>query len=476
MRAAIYARVSKADRDDPRSIPVQLADCGDIVESNGWAVVDTYIDHGISGWNPKATRDAYERLLERIAAGAVDVVIAQDVDRLFRSDRERFRFGDIAEAASMRLIEYANGDRHRLDTANGSRDFRDAASAAQHYSDRLSEKLRRKHRAIAAMGGNSGGERPYGFEKDRVTIRPAEAANIQAAARRVITGESLRSIAADWNRRYITTARGKDWRPTQLRKMLLAARTAGLREHLGTLVGKAVWDAIIDEPTHDLLQALLNDPHRRTSHSTVRKYVLTGLVYCAECGGKLYSHGRGDGGGRAYRCESGPNRDGCGKVSVAAAPLEQYVSDAAYNVWQYTVDDAENVPAPFDNRDRFVGQIATLEERLASLGRMYAAGDIGDAEFVAASKDLRSAIESNRAELGKIAARPKRRTYLKTLGLNPIVRPWESDNPDADTLESFRAIITDVVERVTVASAGKRGGRFDPTRASIHWLDLERVE
>jgi hypothetical protein len=55
--------------------------------------------------------------------------------------------------------------------------------------------------------------------------------------------------------------------------------------------------------------------------------------------------------------------------------------------------------------------------------------------------------------------------------LNPIVPPWESANPDADTLESFRAIVVDVVERITVASAGKRGGRFDPTRVEVLWRE-----
>jgi hypothetical protein len=58
----------------------------------------------------------------------------------------------------------------------------------------------------------------------------------------------------DFNRRGIKPAGGKkngeskidNWQGSTLRRVLISPRIAGLREHNGEVVGKAVWPAIID--------------------------------------------------------------------------------------------------------------------------------------------------------------------------------------------------------------------------------------
>jgi len=53
------------------------------------------------------------------------------------------------------------------------------------------------------------------------------------------------------------------WVGSTLRRVLVSARIAGLREHNGEVVGDAAWPAIIDRATHDRLVGLLDDPSRR---------------------------------------------------------------------------------------------------------------------------------------------------------------------------------------------------------------------
>jgi hypothetical protein len=60
-------------------------------------------------------------------------------------------------------------------------------------------------RAGASRQAVRGGARPNGFEPDRVTSRPDEAEHVRDAARRVLAGESLRSIVLDPTRRGILT-------------------------------------------------------------------------------------------------------------------------------------------------------------------------------------------------------------------------------------------------------------------------------
>ena len=60
------------------------------------------------------------------------------------------------------------------------------------------------------VGRSAGGWRPFGFERDGITVRPAEVAAVLDASQEVLHGESLGSIARDWTERGITSAA---WHP-----------------------------------------------------------------------------------------------------------------------------------------------------------------------------------------------------------------------------------------------------------------------
>ncbi len=80
-----------------------------------------------------------------------------------------------------------------------------------------------------------------------------ERALVREAAERVLAGHGLMTIAKDWNRRGVPSASEQPWTAKTLRKVLLSARIAGLRDHgidrsgkvLGAL-SPAVWDGAID--------------------------------------------------------------------------------------------------------------------------------------------------------------------------------------------------------------------------------------
>jgi len=111
-----------------------------------------------------------------------------------------------------------------------------------------------------------GGSRPFGYKiiyhdlgegskrQRRIIgeeLEKAEADAVREAVSRVLRGESLRSIAFDFNQRGIKPAGGKKngeskidkWQGPTLRRVLISPRIAGLREHNGEVVGKAVWPA-----------------------------------------------------------------------------------------------------------------------------------------------------------------------------------------------------------------------------------------
>ena len=108
---------------------------------------------------------------------------------------------------------------------------------ARKESDDKSRRIRRKHEELAQAGRVSGGgTRPYGYETDRRTLRPDEAAIIRECAKRALAGDSLRSLCLDLNERGVPTVDRHRWKSQTLKRMLISARISGQREHHGEIV------------------------------------------------------------------------------------------------------------------------------------------------------------------------------------------------------------------------------------------------
>jgi DNA invertase Pin-like site-specific DNA recombinase len=82
-RVAFYARVSTRNgHQDPE---VQLQALREVAVRAGWQIIETYIDHGISGAKGRDKRPAFDRLLKDATRRKFNVVAAWSVDRLGRS-------------------------------------------------------------------------------------------------------------------------------------------------------------------------------------------------------------------------------------------------------------------------------------------------------------------------------------------------------------------------------------------------------
>src|SRR5690606_22902533 len=64
---------------------------------------------------------------------------------------------------------------------------------------------------------------------------------------------------------------------------------------------------------------------RRTNRSA-RRYLLSGMLRCGKCGGRLYSMPKN--GVRRYGCAMGPDQRGCGGVFIYAQMLEEWIAAA----------------------------------------------------------------------------------------------------------------------------------------------------
>ncbi len=164
----------------------------------GYVVDDRYVDDDASAWSGKP-RPEFERMLDDLRAGAIGGVLVWHIDRLTRHPRELESLIDLCEELRVEL-GCVTGEVD-LGTHTGRLTARMLGGLARYESDHKSERIRRKHEELALHGKVSGGgSRPYGYEADKLTLRPAEAAIMRECVTRFLAGESLRSIAIDLNR------------------------------------------------------------------------------------------------------------------------------------------------------------------------------------------------------------------------------------------------------------------------------------
>lgn len=460
VRAGIYARISSDREGDNLAISRQLADCEALAARREWTVVERYVDSDISAYSGKR-RPQYQRLLEEIDAGVVEAVVVYHADRLHRHPRELEDFIDLCQRTKTKLAT-VSGDLD-LSTHEGQLLARITGAVARKESDDKSRRIRRKHEELAAAGKVSGGgTRPFGYEQDKVTLRPDEADVLRECAVRVLAGDSLRSICMTLNDKGVRTVTGGQWTSQTLRRTLMSARISGQREHNGEIVAtKAEWPAIITPSQTQQLRAKLGDPDRRTNR-TARRYLLARLLRCSHCGTQLYARPRADG-SRRYVCASGPGFGGCGKTTVVADPLEEFVVEAVlHRLETPKLSEAVAKPAPDRKGDEWQTEIEATQTQLDELAEMWAAREITRSEYLKA----RSSIEKRQTTARKRLAALNRTTALLPFLADAarVREQWQ-----AMTLTRQQQIVAALLDHVVVGPAVRGRNRFDHSRLTAVW-------
>lgn len=468
-RAVIYCRISQDRAGAGLGVARQEEDGRRLCERLCWDVAAVYADNDLSAYRGKR-RPGYEAMIEALASGAVDAVVAWHPDRLHRAPRELEDFIDAVERAGADVATVTAGEVD-LATPAGRMTARIHGAVARHESEHKSERIRRKHLELAQAGKvPGGGRRPFGYESDRVTIREDEADLIRDAAARALAGESLRSVVADWNERGIPTVTGARWSPTTLKRLLMSGRISGRREHRGTIVADAEWPAIVTAEQSTRLRALLTDQRRnRAAGVAARSYLLTGVLYCGRwekgelvdgCGARMTtrpSHSRGK---KYLRYICAADRGGCGRCGINAPQTEELVRDAVLAVLEspkmakaIAAKRARGAkPAPLDD-------LAAIDERRAELAEMYARREINAREWQTA----RSTLDEEERRLQAVTVE---RTHAAQA--MPELENLRDRWGDLD-LDRKRAVIVTVVDRVHIAPTPKGSNRFDPNRVDVEW-------
>lgn len=357
LRIAIYARFSSEGQRDA-SIDDQIRKCREYVEARGGVVREEliFVDRAVSGTG--FDRPGFARLVELTSGSQrrVDVIVAEHTDRLGRDAAELQLLFRSLEYARVRLVTLSGVD---STSATAHLLFSLESAFANAYIRDLRAKTMRGLEGRFLAGFATGGV-PYGFTRkpevdaagkplgSRPIIDPVASKVVVMIFSLYLDGYSLARIAKKLNAdalappRVTARRRRSGWKDSTVRAILHNETYAGRwtfkekewRKIPGTntrryseraasevLTQQRPHLAIIDDETWTAVQERLRavsahytrtedgKPKGRSIAGRATPYLFSGLLHCAECGGKMVISG---GSSKAYyRCETSSKRGHC---------------------------------------------------------------------------------------------------------------------------------------------------------------------
>jgi len=237
MRAAIYARFSsELQRDE--SIEDQIEVCRRELERQGWTVVKVYADRAQSG--ASRFRPQYQQMIADAEQKQFDVLVCEALDRLGRKLADIADLHDRLSFAGVKIHTVATGEVTQLHIGM-------LGTMAQLYLSDLREKVWRGQLGRARQGRIPGGV-AYGYdvvaERDasgggRRTINEAEAVVVRRIFKEYAAGASPRTIAKRLNDDGIPGPGGRQWGDTTIRGQV--DRGTGLLNNT-LYIGRLEWN------------------------------------------------------------------------------------------------------------------------------------------------------------------------------------------------------------------------------------------
>ncbi|AKF80115.1 resolvase [Myxococcus fulvus 124B02] len=340
-RCVVYTRKSTAAglELEFNSLDAQRETCVSYVQRQpGWTLVDErYDDGGFTGANME--RPAFQRLLQDVDAGLVDVVVVYKVDRLSRSLLDFAKVMERFNAAGASFVSVTQN--FSTADAMGRLTLNMLMSFAEFEREMISERTRDKVAAARRKGKWTGGRVPLGYDvvNRRLAVNEYEAVVVKEAFELYLRHGTASGVAQLLNERGRQTKRyenrsghsqgARPWTTQDALRLLRNPLYVGLMSY-GSEKHPGEHPAIVDEDDFRRAQAMLDG--RRfggQSHGRNPDYVLRGLLHCGLCGAAMTpgSSRKGTREYRYYRCTTRDKqgRGACLSAPMAAPALEDFV-------------------------------------------------------------------------------------------------------------------------------------------------------
>lgn len=480
-RAILYLRLS-VSKDESVSIANQNKQLQALAEREGWQIVETFTDDGLSGGKPRANA---EKALRMLRDNAADVIAVYKFDRWSRmgaravADLQDVLDERAASGSPALFLALADGLRSNspawdvqvaLMAALGRTErelIRSRVKAARDY-----QRLTRRHSGVPPYGYRP---IPHPSGKGRaLEIDPVEAKVVRRMVDEILSGATGYAVAKGLNADGIRPRKAEKWTAATVADILRRDSLLGYMTHRRPgestrtsrpLLGEnglpeRVWPAIITADEAAELRALLSRrPDWNTMPGAGRKRasrLLSGHVECSTCGSVMrvnYTDKQKDG-SRTARYVCSASAGACArKVSIQAGMLDARVSEEFLRVF-----GGFEVYEVRESSSRDAGALAQVEQLISSTAADMAAPGADIPALAARLTELharRSALE----------AAPEVTTAHTVATGETFAEAWDV----RDTAGRRKLLSSALAGRIVVSPAVKGSRKLDESRLSIPW-------
>ena len=451
-----YVRLSREDKDKTGRVSESIENQKELIlqyaEQNGLTLVDFYEDDDFTGQDYQ--REGFERLLKDMEAGRVNMVITKDLSRLGRDMGETSDY--LHKYFPLNKIRYIS-ILDNIDTFAGNRDSMQVyfkLMMNDMYSKDISDKILATFRAKRNAGVYIGGFPPYGYKmevKGSFVIDESAAAVVRRIFAAYVEGCTYVSIADTLNNEGILppvlykqqtsnfgghrkTITGK-WNTQGIRRILTDKTYIGCmvqnkykkinyKLDKYEVLNKDQWiivpnmhEPIITNDMFEMAQSLVgrnNVKHTKNpkaGNAVPYQHVLSGLLYCGECGNKMTFDRNKNTTAFNVVCY-GYRKKTCttGRYFIAETELEEFVLNELKSLFKNRINKRELMESAKGGKikvefDGLVKQEAALnkdldamQNALRSLYRDKLAGKVSERDYDFLYEDFnknREALESN---------------------------------------------------------------------------------
>ena len=520
---ALYCRLSRDDelQGDSNSIINQKKMLQAYARENHMGNTKFYVDDGYTGTN--FNRPGFQELLDDIEMGYVGTIIVKDMSRF---GREYLQVGYYTENYfpdhNIRFIAINDN----VDCVDGTTDMDDFIPIKNIMNELYAKDISRKVRSAHNTRGRAGeplSQPPYGYVKDPQDkthwLVDEEAAEVvREIFRLCVQGYGVSEIAKEITKQHILnpTAYAKaggrsvpdnrdsdddyTWRGSTVSHILSRPEYLGHTVNFKTYrksykqkkqlkrdpsewqIFENTHEAIVDRETYDIVQRIRNGRRRRTPMGEMP--LLSGMVFCADCGAKLYQV-------RSTKFRPGQEymvcatyrkkgKDQCTSHQIRNSVIEEFLLDGIRSMTAYVrehedefvemvtkLSKAETEKALRDEKRELEQAEARVHKLDTIIQRLYednVEGKISDERFAKMSENYESeqkSLERRIIELrNRIAA--QKENCINVNSFVALVRKH------TDIQELNAEVIREFVERVEVFQPARVGGR-KVQRLRIFW-------
>jgi len=348
MNIVIYARYSSHSQTE-QSIEGQLKACYEYTKSNGYNVIEEYIDRAVTGTSDN--RPEFLRMIEDSNDKNFNGVLVYQLDRFARNRYDSAIYKNALKKNGVRVL---SAKENISNDASGILVEGLLESMAEYYSAELSQKIQRGMKINASKFLYNGGNNvPLGFKisvDKKFEVDESTAFIVRQVFEMYASGITMAEIIRYLNSQGLKTSRGNDFNKNSIRRILINKKYIGTYTYKDKETPDAI-PRIVENSLFEKVQEMMGTNKKAPARSRAKaEYLLTTKLFCGHCKDMMTGFSGTSKTSRKYNyyaCNSAKKKQ-CDKKNARKDIIEDLVIKEARAI--LTIDNIERIATTVKKR------------------------------------------------------------------------------------------------------------------------------